>query len=225
MSYHIDTGLIIEKFAKHGGCPLCEIQKAEEEQFLHEFLNDAVMEDDCRIQVGISGFCAKHFDMLFVRQNKLSLALQEETYSTKLKELFLPAKKPVQAKKIAEKLLKTTDDCVICDLLNESMTKYYKTIAQMFVKEKDFYKSILQTNGFCVKHYAELLKYSSYAGFLSKEYLSVLSTAQKNGFDVVTADLNGFCAKHDYRNSKQPLGECETALPRLREKLFGKKYD
>ena len=56
MSYHIDTGLIKEKFAENSECPLCAIQKVAEEQFLHEFLNDAVMEDDTRIRVGKRGF-------------------------------------------------------------------------------------------------------------------------------------------------------------------------
>ena len=55
------------------------IKKVVEEQLVHEFLNDAVMEDRTRIEVGKLGFCEKHFDMLLSRPNKLSVALQLET--------------------------------------------------------------------------------------------------------------------------------------------------
>jgi hypothetical protein len=90
MKYHIDTGLIVDKFQTDCECPLCEIQKIVEEQFLFEFLNDAVMEENTRIKVGQKGFCAKHFDMLFSRQNKLSVALQIETRSQVLSEFLTP---------------------------------------------------------------------------------------------------------------------------------------
>lgn len=223
MKYHIDTGLIKDKFKNACSCPLCQIKKIVEEQFLTEFLNDAVMDDDARISVGKKGFCETHFDMLFARQNKLSLALQEKTYSENLKNLFYPIKNNRNAKKTAQKLLCSTRDCVICELVSESMTKYYKTIAQLFFKEKDFYKQILSTNGFCVTHYAKLLEYSSYAGLLQKEYLSVLSSTQLNAFNKTTDLIDAFCLKHDYRNALKPLGDCENALPYLRNVLYGEK--
>lgn len=55
MNYHIDTGIIYEKFGEPCECPLCAIEKKVQEQFLHEFLNDAVMEDDSRIAVAKKG--------------------------------------------------------------------------------------------------------------------------------------------------------------------------
>ena len=58
MIYHVDTGLIIDKFKENSECPLCAIQGVVEEQFLHEFLNDAVMEDSTREKVNKYGFCS-----------------------------------------------------------------------------------------------------------------------------------------------------------------------
>lgn len=221
-SYHIDTGLIIEAFKKESECPLCEIAAVAEEQFLHEFLNDAVMEDDTRVKVGKKGFCERHFDMLFKRQNKLSVALQIGTRADNLTPFLTAPKSVGAAKKQAEKIENAISGCVICDLVNESMIKYYKTIAQMFVREKGFLKTVLSSKGFCLKHYAELLKYSSAAGFAVKEYLSVLSSVENRNFERVKSDLKKFCDKHDYRNANEPLGEAETALPRTRIKFFGK---
>lgn len=225
MNYHIDTGLIYEKFAVDCECPLCEIQKIVEEQFLHEFLNDAVMEDNTRIKVGKQGFCKEHFNKLFSRQNKLSVALQIDTRVDNISKLFYPAKSVGQAKKIAQQIESGQKACVICDLVQESMVKYYKTIAQMFVKEKDFYKILVKSKGFCLPHYAELLKYSSLAGFGAKEYLTIIGDVQKRNIERIQKDLKKFCVKHDYRNALEPLGSAETALPRMGEKLYGKNVD
>lgn len=225
MNYHIDTGLIIEKFNANCECPLCEIKKIVEEQFLHEFLNDAVMEDNTRIKVGKYGFCDRHFDMLFSRQNKLSVALQIRTRTQVLTDHLTELKSVKGAKKQAEYLEKAMSTCVVCDLVEESMTKYYKTIAQMFANEKEFFKTLLSTKGFCMHHYAMLLKYASSASFFAKNYVNLLSGVQMRGIQRVDADLKKFCDKHDYRNANEPLGSAETALPRIRTKLYGKKYD
>lgn len=225
MGYHIDTGLIKEKFKVDCECPLCEIQKIVEEQFLYEFLNDAVMEDNTRIKVGKTGFCAKHFDMLFSRQNKLSVALQIGTRADVISPLLTDIKSVKQAKKLAEKIDASYKTCVICDLVQESMVKYYKTIAQMFEREKEFTKTLLSSKGFCLHHYAELLRYSSYAGFMKNEYVSLISGVEKRNFERLKTELKAFCDKHDYRNANMPLGSAETALPRTREKFYGKKID
>ena len=225
MGYHIDTGLIKEKFKVDCECPLCEIQKVVEEQFLHEFLNDAVMEDNTRIKVGKLGFCSRHFDMLFSRQNKLSVALQIGTRADKISNILTPVKNVKSAVKQALELDKSANSCAICEYANESMVKYYKTIAQMFERERDFYKTLIGSKGFCLKHYAELLRYSKSAGFASKSYVDVLSGVQVRNFERIKSELKEFCDKHDYRNALKPLGNAETALPRTREKFYGKKID
>ena len=95
----------------------------------------------------------------------------------------------------------------------------------MFEREKNFYKTLISSKGFCLKHYAELLRYSRYAGFISKEYVNILGSTQKRNMERLQGELKKFCDKHDYRNALEPLGSAETALPRMREKLYGKKYD
>lgn len=224
MGYHIDTGLIYEKFEENSECPLCEIKKVVEEQFLHEFLNDAVMEDNTRIKVGKQGFCERHFDMLFARPNKLSVALQIATRLDCTKELYSPIKNG-KAKKMADAIDKSLSTCAICDYVQESMVKYYKTIAQMFIREPDFYKKLISCKGFCMHHYAELLRYSGSAGFGAKDYVSLISETQSRNVERLKKELKEFCDKHDYRNALKPLGSAETALPRVRNKLYGDKSE
>ena len=121
MNYHIDTVIIYENFKTDCECPLCAIEQKVTEQFLHEFLNDAVMEDDTRIKVGKKGFCDKHFDMLFKRQNKLSVALQISTRAEKITPLLSSVKSAGAAKKRAKEIKEALSSCVICDLVEESM--------------------------------------------------------------------------------------------------------
>ena len=225
MQYHIDTGLIYEKFKTDCDCPLCEIEKIVTEQFLHEFLNDAVMEDDSRVKVGVKGFCAEHFDMLFARKNKLSVALQIGTRANKIAPLFAPVKSAGAAKKRAKEIENAFSHCVICDLVDESMKKYYKTVAQMFAREKEFYKILFASKGFCAHHYAELLHYAGDAGFAVKNYLAALGTVQDRNFKRLQTDLKAFCDSHDYRNAYKPLGDADTALPRARIKFYGDKRE
>ncbi len=224
MNYSIDTGLILQKF-NGDGCPICEIKQNLEEKILFEFLNDAVMDDDTRIRVGQIGFCKTHYDMLFERQNKLSVALQIQTYNkVTVDKLIQTPTSYKQAKKISEKIKENTPKCAVCEILDSLMIRYYKAIAKMFITNKNFYKSILSCKGFCMEHYAELLKYSNSAGYLTKNYLMALSTAQKNSLNYINENLQYFCNKHDYRNSLNPLGSSEDCLINTREKLFGKKY-
>lgn len=221
MSYHIDTGLILDKLKESSECPICEIKKVVEEQFLHEFLNDAVMEDNTRIKVAKFGFCQRHTDMLLSRPNKLSVALQIDTRVKAIKSLFEPVKSVGSAKKTAKKIDSAVNGCIICQYVEESMAKYYKTIAQMFAREKDFYKLLISCKGFCMHHYAELLRYSGQAGSLAKEYLTVLGDTQTRNLTRLQNELKEFCDKHDYRNALKPLGSAEDALPRMRNKIYG----
>lgn len=223
MRYHIDTGLIIQKFKEDSECPLCAISQIVEEQFLHEFLNDAVMENSTREKVNKYGFCREHFDKLFFRPNKLSVALQIQTRTDYINKILSPIKDSRGAKNQAKALDKTTSSCIICSYTKESMEKYYKTIAELFSREPDFIKLFMTSKGFCLEHYSSLLKYTTYAGGLKNDYVEALFKVQKRNFERLKEEIDAFCVKHDYRNAKTPLGSAENALPKMREKLYGKK--
>lgn len=222
MNYHIGTALILQEFNPSCECPMCKIEKIVEENILFQFLNDAVMEDDTRARVNKLGFCADHFDMLFARQNKLSVALQAITRTNTLKkELF--AKDAKSAKKTADALRKLTSTCIVCDIVNDHMVRYAKTLAQLYAKESAFRTQLLSTKGFCMKHYASLLEHADCAGLKTKAYLADLCGLQDKHVERMVGELQWFCDKHDYRNREKPLGSSADALPRIRVKLYGEK--
>ncbi len=225
MAYHIDTGLIKEKFKTNCECPLCEIKAIVEEQILHEFLNDAVMEETTRLKVNRLGFCSEHFDKMFARQNKLSLALQISTRVQELQKILTNQASVKGAQRQAQRLKEEQSTCIICDYIQDSMVKYYKTIAQMYEREDDFYKMMCASKGFCLDHYIELIKFAKYAGSATNEYVAVLTDLERRHFVRLQGELKEFCDMHDYRNAFKPMGSAETALPRMGQKLYGKKNE
>lgn len=223
MGYHIDTALIYDKFKVDCECPLCEIRRVAEKQFVYEFLNDAVMEENTRAMVNQKGFCKEHFSMLFKSQNKLSLALQLSThFSENLLANIKGIENKKQAKKQVEYLSQTIDSCVICDLLEESMKRYYKTVAQLYSKEKQFTVLFNNSKGFCLEHYQMLLKYSNSAGLSQKTYIKALSKVMTDNLNRIYKEILTFCDSFDYRNAFKPLGTAETAVLRTGIKLYGK---
>ncbi len=224
MRYHISTALILQEFAKIGGeCPLCEIRSIVEKNVVEQYLGEAVMVVDVRYKVNEKGFCKEHFDMLFEGQSKLALALQTYTRMNVLKEKLKEPSSFRAASKLGADILASSSTCVICDTVEDHMQRYYKTVAELYLSEEDFRDLLGYGKGFCLGHYAELLKNSSYAGSKTKEYLKTLAAIENDGFDALQSELKWFCDRHDFRNRDKDLGSAKDALPRVRRKLYGKK--
>lgn len=223
MHYHISTGLILQEFPKGSECPLCEIKAIVERQIVDQFLNEAVMVDHYRDKVNRLGFCSHHYDMLLAGNSKLGVALQAITRMKALTEKVKLPKNAKDAAKQAEAIEKAGETCLICDLIDFNMQRYYMTVAQMYGHEKEFPEMLKNTKGFCFHHYAELLKNAKHAGGATGEYCKLLAEIEKTNLERMTAELQWFCDKHDYRNREKPLGTSADALPRSRAKFYGKK--
>lgn len=225
MQYHVSTGLIIEHFKKENDrCPLCAIEKIVEQNICRELLADACMDDDVRAKSNALGYCEKHFDKLFSMQSKLGLALQSDTRMAYLnKKVFQKPKNAREAKKIAKELSAQTKTCLVCELVDREMIKYYKTLAQMFIAEPEAAELIKNSGGFCFKHYAGLLNYSDYAFLKSKNYLTILHETQQNRLKNHVFLLKSFANRHDYRNAGKPLGEAADALKKIHSDFYGEK--
>ncbi len=225
MIYHINTGLIIEEFSKDCECPVCRLSRRVEEQFLFEYLNDAVMDDDSRSEVSQMGFCFAHYKKLFARPNKLSLALQAHSRLKRLRSYMGKPTDLKSAQKTAEFLNKQQETCIICKHMDGAMERYYMGIAKLFNDDPSFRTLFNKCKGFCLPHYAKLLEYAKNAGGRAKEYVTSLATVEDTALSRIAGELTWFCEKHDYRNRLQPLGPSADVLPRTCEKFYGKKTD
>ena len=153
--------------------------------------------------------------------SKLGLALQASTRLKTVIKDFAATDNVKQAKKSADKILERKKTCVICKYLQEHMIRYYKTIAEVYASTPEFKDVIESGHGFCAEHYAELLRYSSYAGSASKEYLKTLGEVQNKRLSELTENLLKFCDRHDYRNAQKPMGDEKFALKDYEQTFYG----
>lgn len=225
MGYHIGTMLIYEHFDGGEICPLCRIRKVINERLSEQYLGEGVMEDSTRKEVNELGFCKEHFDKLYSLPSKLGLALQ---VSTRLKKktdklIYKPANVK-DAKKQAEKLIASQKTCVICKYLDDTMTRYYKTIPHVYKDDPGFKGKIENGNGFCIEHYAELIAHANEAGGKQKEYLEVIYNAMRKRLDRLENAIDEFCNHHDYRKKTEQMSkEAENALKDADKVVYGIK--
>ena len=225
MNYHIGTMLIDENFTESCDCPLCRIKARVDGRLTESYLGEGVMEDNTRAEVNKLGFCEHHYSLLFASRSKLGLALQISTrLNTVLKEIKIP-KNAKEAKKQGESILKLNQTCVVCKYLDEHMVRYYKTVAQVYQNVASFKERLLSTHGFCLEHYAELLKYSSCAGSKQKEYLQDLYTVQIKRVKQLKKDVDEFTYHHDYRQVNNPLSQgAKDCLKETSNLFYGDKF-
>ncbi len=221
MQYHIQTTPIWDAFKENDGCPMCKLYERTEARLIKQYVGDAVMEPDARIKVNKRGFCADHLKKLFTGGNKLGLALQVHTRTDSIISDMEVVNNAKKAKKLAEKLSKTIDTCVICDEIEKTMVRYAYTVAQMFAVEREFPKVFAESSGFCLPHFIELLGYVSYAGHAAESYAAALSKKQIDSMRKANSDLERFTQRFDYRSTDKFSGSTDDALAVSINKLKG----
>lgn len=221
MQYHIQTGPIIDSFKNDCGCPLCQLQKITEERFVSQYLNEGVMEPDYRVRVNKTGFCKKHLTDMYKGENKLGLSLQLNTRTEYILSNLKIADSPGIAKKQAETIRKGEKNCVICEEVSEIMKRYAMTVAQMFKYERDFPRTLEDSSGFCLEHYALLLEHSANAGNQSKRYTATLSKVEITAIKIDNENIERFTNRFDYNSKDKFSGNTDKATKNLINRLKG----
>lgn len=220
MQYHIQTGPIWDAFNENDGCPLCKLYARTEKMLIRQYLNEAVMAPDFRVRVNKRGFCAKHLVKLYNGDNKLGVALQLGTRTSSVISDIGIAKNAKTATRLADKLDKTMDTCVICDEIDETMERYAYTIAQMYCYEDAFAKTLADSYGFCMPHFSMLLRYVKRAGKREEAYSVALTKLQSETLRKANVALDRFTQRFDYRADKLTTNEGD-ALAASINKLKG----
>lgn len=210
MQYQIQTAPIWDAYKLSGGCPLCKIYAEREARLVKQYLAENVMDPDFRVASNAVGFCPDHIKQMYLGQNKLGLALQLETRAAALKKLLgAPADKKSAKKQAA--LLEDHRGCVICNALEEPMTRYYMTIAEMYDNETDF-PDLFKAASHCLKHATALYSAAVYAGKKTAEYLNALTSALQRDLDKTEKELRAFADCFDFKNAGARPDP--TAIPR-----------
>ncbi|MEN6313416.1 MAG: DUF6062 family protein [Clostridiaceae bacterium] len=104
MKEKIYTIPVTEAFGQDCECPVCLLEKKLEDDNIDYNLGAALMEPDCRIETNKKGFCRRHFEMLYNKQeNRLGLGLVTDTHMRQhlleLEELSKAANDAVKSSK------------------------------------------------------------------------------------------------------------------------------
>ncbi|MEG2315815.1 MAG: DUF6062 family protein [Clostridia bacterium] len=238
MQYHLETIPVWEAMEQNGGCPLCALHHKCEAAEVERSLGGSVMEPDARIRVNEKGICAKHHNQLFLLQNRLGHALLVDSHSKELLQkleriarltpaaqqrrgLFAP--KAYNADALIAQLHALTQTCVICEAVDEHMTRYIYTFLHLWKTDTAFRERWESSNGVCIPHSAALLQ-------AAKEHLSAqkqqafaasLLTLLQRTLTQDEHDLEWFTLKFDYRNHDKPWGNSKNALERTINHLRG----
>ena len=243
---HIDTIPVWDAYRAGGECPLCRLQLKNEAEYVSSFIGASVMEPTTRVEVNKKGFCLRHNRLMFEGDNKLGLALITHTYmkdtikalaESVIKNsagkraglLGLPhgGKTPNdQIDKMAGNAAALAGTCILCERLDNTMRRYAYTILHMWGHEPEFRKAFNASKGFCLPHYAQLLKLAPehISGRDMSAFTDELAGLQLNNLSRVADELEWFTQKFDYKNKEKPWGESKDAVERAILKLRGQMY-
>ncbi len=247
MKEKIYTIPVNEAFDETDGCPFCTMIRKLENARVKYMLGPAMMEPDIRVLTNKDGFCKQHYEMLFKQENKLSLALVLQTHLEEIIQNLssradqLPAnisKKKSIFKKSDSSLYGTalllsratggvTKNCVICNHVEETFSRYVDTMFYMWKNDNAFKEKFSKTKCFCLEHYGLLAK--SATKFLDDadalEFLKHLTRIEQTHLNELKSDIDRFILKFDYRNKDLPWENAKDAPKRTLVTLSGAEIE
>ena len=228
-----------EGFEAGGECPFCNIYHKLETESVDFMLGASYMEDDIRMETNKTGFCSKHYLMMYQKQNRLGVALMADTHLQKviediksLGEELKNEKKPFFAKNnnknaLSAYLDNVTEDCYICNKINKNFERYIDTFFFMWKKDNDMKEKVKSSNGFCLKHFSKLTdvgkKKLSAAAFA--EFIDIILPKEIENLQRLEGELGFFINKFDHRYKDEPWGSAKDALIRALLKIGSVKVE
>jgi hypothetical protein len=221
---HLDTAPVLEAMRAGGECPMCGLEKHNEDDYAQYFLGGSVMEVATRLEVNQKGFCAQHLNMLFEADNRLGLALMERSHLieviSRLKNAPTPQRRLFKKAEVPDG---GWDTCTLCDRLEKTMRRYALTVAALWEKEPDFRGLLKDSRGFCLPHY-EMIRAEApgaLSGRALEAFYTVLDEVEIQNLERLQREVDWFTQKHDYRNADKPWGDSRDSVERCAKKLRG----
>ena len=236
MAYKIETISVYEVFESKCTCPLCDLQDKLEADYTQYYLGNAAMLPEIRVKVNKHGFCGHHLDMLCSAGNKLPLALQMHTYLEQRNKSVAKAvsdysKKCVGREKAAQESLKKLDEvlfsnhqeCLICQSTEENMRRYQQTLIRLYFDEERFRRLFDDCNGFCARHFSELLHHARKVCSSSEQerFVRTLTELEQRKMQELADSVEHFTKMFDYRSQGLEWGDSRTAVSRTVQLLGG----
>lgn len=239
MKYTLDTAPVLDAYKAECECPLCRLRIACEDQYIDSMLSSAYMEPDYRLKTNESGFCTRHFQLMYDRRNRLGLALMTHTHMQEVVKsleeilksdgaarsggLFSSLRGTKNAEGAPQKIRARMDGCFICEQMENSVNRYAYTIAQLYVSNSEFKAMFDASKGFCVPHLALVLEMAekTLSGQQLQAFKAAVAAVELPNLKRVEDELEWFTLKFDYRNTDKPWGNSRDAVERSINKLMG----
>ena len=234
MKYTLDTIPVLDAYRTDCECPLCRLRILCEDQYVDSMLSSAYMEPEWRIRSNETGFCTRHFELMFRRRNRLGLALMTHTHMQevvasleKILEEGTPRRglfaKKSEGDGAPAKIRARIAGCVICEQTDAALRRYGYTIAQLYFTNSEFKTLFAQSKGFCLPHLALVLELAAetLSGAQQAEFQKAVAALELDNLRRVEGELEWFTLKFDYRNDGKPWGNSQDAPERAINKLMG----
>lgn len=215
-------------------CPLCNAVRSLEKDAIEYAIGPGAsyMESDIREMMDKTGFCARHFRMMFEYGNSLGNALILSSHIRKaaadLKKEMASYKQPgsslfskSEVSNVEKHINDLEEKCFVCDYYRDTYKRYVATFFYLYEKDEEFGKKIREGKGFCLPHMKELMHEAP--SYLKKEKLSdftsMLFELQSRNLDRIQEDIDWFVEKFKYENRDKDWKESKDAIPRAMQKL------
>lgn len=228
MKEKIYTIPVTEAFSVECECPVCVLQKKLEDEYVAYFLGPSLMEPDCRMVTNKKGFCRRHFEMLYNKQeNRLGLGLVIATHLQEQTGKLAGRSKPGKGAKLVDDALALLTEleksCAVCSKLEYTMDRYMDVIMYLWPREADFRQQFNSRKGFCLVHLKLLLE--SAKKYLNKSDAAVFADnllgMQLTHLERIRQEVDWFTKKFDYRYKDAPWENSRDAVQRSIQKIAG----
>lgn len=212
-------------------CPVCLMYRDLEADAISFTLGPSYMDDRFRLQTDELGFCSKHMQMLYDRENRLGLALMMKTHMEKTnKDIESLAKNPLKGgifKKgntaVVDYVKKISSTCFVCDRVKQLYDRYIVTILYLYRTDEAFRQKYKRSKGFCTQHFGRLLQDapSELSGKMLDEFNQVTTQLYLDNMKRMHDDVEWFINKFDYNYKDEPWKNAKDAVIRGMTKLNG----
>ncbi len=208
-------------------CPFCKLYQKLEKDELDLILGASMMEPDVRIRTNKLGFCGHHYAQMFVRNNRLQMALTLESHLEQLKGEIKLGGLLARDKgaKPSERISELESTCYVCERIEDKISKMFTTAAYLFAEEADFKNKFKSRKVICLPHYRILL--SAAKNCLPKsDYAELCEESDRIVTDYLASlkdDISWFCKKFDYRFDAEPWGNSRDSVERSIKFLCGEE--
>ncbi len=201
------------------GCAFCALYRKLEENELDLILGASMMEPDVRIKTNREGFCKTHYDMMFVRKNRLGMALTLESHLDELRREI--SDNPITAltgagKKAEKRIGELENSCYVCNRIEFNFRHMVETAVMLWERDPEFREKLRAQPMFCLPHYRRILEVGA-KRFRKKalsDFVSACAKVTETYFDTLREDISWFCKKFDYRYEEEPWYNSRDAVER-----------